>query len=159
MFQKSRSRGLEARQRRQLFARSCCSAPCPTTRRSPSAVNGAFFRGLADRYDFIPLIANRTVGNTRQSKLNVVNAAYFLRQWAQWTGRLARRRPSIAHYAISAGWAMEKGFVLMNTARLFGAGTVGQIHSGCFLDFWNALPAWRRRRARRSFTNWTRWSC
>jgi len=85
---------------------------------SVSAVNGAFVRGLADRCEFVPLTANRTIGNTRQSRLNVANAAYFLRQWAQWTGCLARRRPSIAH-------------------------------SGSFLTFWNSLPAWRSRRARR----------
>jgi glycosyltransferase involved in cell wall biosynthesis len=116
---------------------------------SVSAVNGAFVRGLADRCEFVPLTANRTIGNTRQSRLNVANAAYFLRQWAQWTGCLARRRPSIAHYAISAGWAMEKGLVLMKTARWFGARTVGHVHSGSFLTFWNSLPAWRSRRARR----------
>ncbi|MGD1083243.1 MAG: glycosyltransferase family 4 protein [Verrucomicrobiota bacterium] len=118
---------------------------------SVSAVNGAFVRGLADRYGFVPLVANRSVGNTRQSKINLVNASYFLRQWAQWTGCLARRRPAIAHYAISAGWAMEKGLILMKTARLFGARTVGHIHSGSFLTFWNSLPGWRRRAARREF--------
>ena len=116
---------------------------------SVSAVNRAFIMGLSERYEFIALAAQRNLGQTRQSRLNGINALYFLRQFAQWVRILIRYRPRIAHYAISAGWAMEKGLALMKTARLFGARTVGHIHSGSFLTFWNSLPAWRRRAARR----------
>lgn len=112
---------------------------------SVSCVNAAFVEGLKERYEFLLLDATRKHGTTRQSMLNVVNLFYFARQCVRWLFHLVVSRPQIVHYAISSGWAMEKGLVFMKLARLFGAKTLGHLHSGDFIDFWRSLPAWRRR--------------
>src|SRR5581483_7299221 len=91
-------------------------------------------------------------GTTRQSRLNLVNGWYFLEQAWQWVWHLARRRPDVAHYAVSAGWAMEKGLFFLRLARFLGAKTVAHIHSGSFLTAWKALPSWRRQRAFRQLS-------
>jgi glycosyltransferase involved in cell wall biosynthesis len=119
---------------------------------SVSGVNAAFVEGLRDRHDFLPLDATRKHGTTRQSMLNVTNLFYFTQQFSRWLAHLAFRRPDLAHYAISSGWAMEKGLILMKLARLFGAKTLGHLHSGEFIDHWNALPKWRKIFARREFS-------
>ena len=118
---------------------------------SVSCVNAAFVEGLRDRHDFLLLDASRTHGTTRQSMLNVINLFYFAQQLGRWLAHLALRRPQLAHYAISSGWAMEKGLVLMKLARLFGAKTLGHLHSGEFIDHWQALPPWRKKFALREF--------
>lgn len=118
---------------------------------SVSGVNRAFIAGLEDRYRFLPLLATRTRGNTRQAKLTLFNAFYFLQQCIRWLGHLVFRRPDLAHYAISHGWAMEKGLFLMKLARLFGVRTLGHLHSGGFPDHWKSLPRWRRRLAESEF--------
>lgn len=118
---------------------------------SVSGVNRAFIQGLSDRYTFIPLLADRTLGNTRQARLNVFNLFYFVRQLCQWSAHLVRRRPHIAHYAVSAGWAMEKGLIFMRLARLCKVKTLAHLHSGGFPDHWRSLPRWRRANAARQF--------
>ncbi len=118
---------------------------------SVSGVNRAFIQGLGDRYTFIPLRADRTRGNTRQARLNVLNLFYFSRQLCQWTAHLVRRRPHIAHYAVSAGWAMEKGLMFLRLARLCRVKTLAHLHSGGFPDHWRSLPDWRRERAALQF--------
>ncbi|MGP8201778.1 MAG: glycosyltransferase family 4 protein [Limisphaerales bacterium] len=118
---------------------------------SVSGVNRAFIQGLSDRYTFIPLRADRTRGNTRQARLNIFNLFYFARQLCQWSAHLVRRRPHIAHYAISAGWAMEKGLMFMRLARLCKVKTLAHLHSGGFPQHWRSLPRWRRANAARQF--------
>ncbi len=116
---------------------------------SVSAVNRTLIQGMAGRYHFASLPATRRFGNTRQASINGMNAYYFAEQLVQWTMNLFRKRPDIAHYAISSGWAMEKGLAFMRVARCFGAKTVGHLHSGGFIDHWQSLPEWRRRLASR----------
>jgi glycosyltransferase involved in cell wall biosynthesis len=118
---------------------------------SVSGVNRAFMAGLEDRYQFLTLVATRKHGNTRQAKLTFFNGFYFIQQLYRWLAHLMFRRPDLAHYAISHGWAMEKGLLLMKLARLFGVRTVGHLHSGGFPDHWKSLPRWRRNFAEREF--------
>ena len=118
---------------------------------SVSCVNAAFVEGLRDRHDFLPLEATRKHGTTRQSMLNGFNLFYFTQQLTRWLAHLAHRRPQLAHYAISSGWAMEKGLVFMKLARLFRAKTLGHMHSGEFIDHWQSLAPWRKKFARREF--------
>jgi glycosyltransferase involved in cell wall biosynthesis len=119
---------------------------------SVSGVNRAFMEGLSDVFDFVALESTRNYGNTRQARLNPTNGLYFLQQLFRWCQQLKRRRPGVAHYAISCGWAMEKGLFFMRMARLFGAKTLGHLHSGGFIDHWQGLPAWRRRMALRQLS-------
>ncbi len=118
---------------------------------SVSSVNRAFMHGLEDRYEFISLESTRTHGNTRQASLNVVNCFYFLQQLFRWIKHLLLHRPAIAHYAISSGWAMEKGLWFMKLARMAGARTIGHLHSGGFPDHWQSLPKARKWFAEREF--------
>ena len=119
---------------------------------SVSGVNAAFVKGLEDRYRFLPLDATRRYGTTRQSMLNGINLFYFVRQLFCWIMQLMVRRPALAHYAISSGWAMEKGLVLMKLARLLGAKTLGHLHSGEFIDHWKSLSPKRKKFALREFS-------
>lgn len=112
---------------------------------SVSAVNEAFVRGLSDRFEFVSSSANRNHGNTRQSRLNALNVYYLFKHVAVWLWNIVRYRPAVAHYAVSSGWAMEKGLVFLRLARAFGVKTVGHLHSGGFIDYWKNLSARRRR--------------
>jgi glycosyltransferase involved in cell wall biosynthesis len=116
---------------------------------SVSTVNRAFTHGLASRFEFISVDATRNVGNNRQATFNVVNLFYFVWQFAGWCIAVICRKPRIAHYAISSGWAMEKGLAFMKVARMFGVRTLAHFHDGAFIDKWNQLPVWRRRFAHR----------
>src|ERR1041385_4532530 len=116
---------------------------------SVSVVNRTFVQGLESSYAFVPYCDSRKYGTTRQSRLNPINAAYFLKNLSLWLARLAIYRPQVVHYAISSGWALEKGLVFLRIARFFGARTLGHLHSGGFIDFWNGLPRWRKKRALR----------
>ncbi len=136
-----------ARERSRILIGPLSSDPTE----SVSCVNAAFIEGLENRHEFLALDATRTHGKTRQSMLNVINLFYFARQFSRWFAHLALRRPQLAHYAISSGWAMEKGLVLMKLARVFGAKTLGHLHSGEFIDHWEALPSWRKKLALREF--------
>lgn len=120
-------------------------------RESVSTVNRAFAQGLADRYEFLSLNATRSYGETRQSAFNAVNLLYFGQQCLRWCWSLLSGRPSLAHYAISTGFAMEKGLIFMRLARLFGAKTLGHCHSGGFSDHWRGLSPRRRSWALRQF--------
>ena len=116
---------------------------------SVSAVNRSFVSGLSDRFEFSVSRTDRAHGATRQSRLAGWNLWYFLKHASKWVANLLNYRPDIAHYAISSGWAMEKSLLFLTLARWSGAGTLGHLHSGGFLDHWSGLPAWRRRLALR----------
>lgn len=120
---------------------------------SVSSVNRAFLNGLSDRYNFLSLDATRTRGNTRQTALNLVNAFYLTQQMWRWLAQLYKHRPDVAHYAISSGWAMEKGLLFLKLARMFGVKALGHLHSGGFIDHWRRLPRWRKQWAAREFQN------
>lgn len=112
---------------------------------SVSAINRTFITGLQDRYQMRASCTNRRHGSTRQSKINLWNLYYLIKHSTIWIGNLLRYRPDVAHYAISAGWALEKSLVLLWFARLLGARTVGHLHSGGFPDFWETLSPRRKR--------------
>jgi glycosyltransferase involved in cell wall biosynthesis len=114
---------------------------------SVSAVNRAFLHGLAAKYDFIVSTAHRQHGGTRQSRLNAWNLWYLIKHLSRWVYNLLRHRPAVAHYAVSSGWAFEKSLLSLWLAAYVGSRTVGHLHSGGFLLFWNKLPRWRRRLA------------
>lgn len=117
---------------------------CDDHAESVSAVNKAFMEGLSERYRFVAPSANRKYGTTRQSRLNFWNVYYLLKHLLAWFWALVRYRPEIAHYAVSSGWAMEKGLIHLGLARLFGARTVGHLHSGGFPEHWRGLSPSRR---------------
>ena len=117
---------------------------CEDPAESVSAVNHAFVDGLQDRFTFVYSACNRRYGGTRQSQLNLWNLYYLLKHLLIWFSMLLQYRPQIAHYAISSGAAMEKGFLMLGLARICGARTVGHLHSGGFINHWNQLSRMRR---------------
>jgi glycosyltransferase involved in cell wall biosynthesis len=119
---------------------------------SVSCVNQALISGISDQYEFIASSANRHHGNTRQGRFNLWNLYYVFKHSAIWFWNLVRYRPAVAHYAISSGLALEKGLIFLGGARLLGARTVGHLHSGAFIDYWNKLPEARRKRAVRQLS-------
>jgi glycosyltransferase involved in cell wall biosynthesis len=117
---------------------------------SVSVVNRAFMGGLGASYQFIPLPADRKHGGFRRGTRSIINTYYFVKQLMAWVLCLVRFRPAIVHYAVTDGWAMEKGFIFLAIGRLFGAKTLGHLHSGVFIEFWNALPPWRKKNGLRA---------
>lgn len=111
---------------------------------SVSAVNRALIAGLNENYRFIPSRTNRRFGSTAQSKLNTWNLFYLAKHGLTWIFNLVWHRPQVAHYAINAGSALWKGLLFLRIARWFGAKTVGHLHSGGFIAFWQKLPAKKR---------------
>jgi glycosyltransferase involved in cell wall biosynthesis len=117
---------------------------------SVSAVNRNFIRGLSSHYKFVECTADRSHGATRQSRLTLWNFYYLFRQLALWLWQILRR-PAIAHYAVSSGWALEKSLAFLWLANVFRIRTVGHLHSGGFIDYWKNLTGIRRRMAARVF--------
>lgn len=114
-----------------------------------STVARAFAEGLRDRYRFVPYTAERRTGGTRLATLNPVNVLYFFKHLWRWTIQLLVVRPDIAHYPVTSYWNMEKSLLFLRVARLAGARTVGHLHGGAFVKFWNDAPGWRKWCARR----------
>lgn len=124
---------------------------CNDPAESVSAVNRALVQGLSEHYTFVTSNANRRYGTTGQSRFNGWNIYYLTRHFLTWVWNLVRSRPQIAHYAINGGWALWKGLLFLKVARWCGARTVGHLHSGGFLDYWNTLPESKRQKALRDF--------
>jgi glycosyltransferase involved in cell wall biosynthesis len=122
---------------------------CDDPAESVSAVNLAFVGGLQDRFTFVCSACNRRYGLTRQCQLNFWNLYYLVAHLFIWLKNLLRHRPDVAHYAITSGWAMKKGFLMLGLARIFGVRTVGHLHDGGFIEHWNQLAPMRRRFALR----------
>lgn len=120
---------------------------CDDPAESVSAVNRALVAGLSDRYTFVTSATNRRFGGTSQARFNAWNIYYLLKHVATWTWNLLRYRPAIAHYAINGGWALWKGLLFLRLARTLGIRTVGHLHSGGFLDFWETLSNEKRAKA------------
>lgn len=118
---------------------------CDDPAESVSAVNRTLAEGLGGRFTFVCSASNRRYGLTRQSTVNFWNLFYLVKHLAIWMKNLLRHRPDVAHYAVSSGSAMEKAFLMFGVARLFGARTVGHLHSGSFLEHWKKLSPSRRR--------------
>jgi glycosyltransferase involved in cell wall biosynthesis len=112
---------------------------------SVSAVNKSLIQGLSEKFQFEPVLERRKFGATRQSGFNAVNGYYFVKHFFFWVLRLVTSRPKIAHYAVSSGWAMEKGLIFLAVARWLGVKTVGHMHAGDFMTHWESLAPKRRK--------------
>ncbi len=113
-------------------------------------VTKAFIRGLGDRYEFLPHVANRRYGKTLHARLHPLNLWYLLKHLSSWVRVLMVRRPDIAHYPVTSFWNLEKSMMFLGIARMFGAKTIGHLHGGSFIEFWRSLPEYRRRRSSRN---------
>jgi glycosyltransferase involved in cell wall biosynthesis len=116
---------------------------------SVSAVNRALISGLGNRYIFVVSRSNRRYGATRHSRVNLWNLFYLFKHSVVWLWSLLKYRPDVAHYAVSSGWALEKGLIFLWLARVVGAKTVGHLHSGGFIEHWIRLSPRRKRFAGR----------
>jgi glycosyltransferase involved in cell wall biosynthesis len=122
---------------------------CDDPAESVSSVNKAFIEGLSDQYRFVAPSANRKYGATRQARMNLWNIYYLLKHTLVWLWSLVRNRPSVVHYGIASGWALEKALLFLWFGRICGARTAGHVHSGDFASFWDGLSERRRNRAAR----------
>src|SRR5690606_16931757 len=111
---------------------------------SVSAVNRSLAAALSDRYQFVLSNADRRFGTSTQGRVNGWNLYYLIKHALVWTLNLLRHRPAVAHYAISSGAALRKGLLFLNLARLLGVKTIGHLHSGGFLSFWEKLSPERK---------------
>lgn len=118
---------------------------------SVSAVNRSLAAALSDRYQFVLSNADRRFGTSTQGRVNGWNLYYLIKHALIWTLNLLRHRPAIAHYAISSGAALRKGLLFLKLARLLGVKTIGHLHSGGFLSFWEKLSPERKLAALREF--------
>jgi glycosyltransferase involved in cell wall biosynthesis len=125
---------------------------CEDPAESVSSVNKAFVEGLSDQYEFVTPPANRARGNTKQARFNLWNLYYLQKHAGAWLLAVVFRRPAIAHYGITTGWALEKGLLFLGLARFFGAATVGHLHCGAFVEYWKGLSEKRRERLVREFS-------
>lgn len=117
---------------------------------SVGVVNESLADGLVGEFSFELHLATRKIGMERQGGMNLLNLGYFFKHLASWIGGLGRSRPDIAHYAITSHWNMEKSLMLLWLAGRSGAKTIGHLHGGEFIEFWQSLPACRKCRALRT---------
>jgi glycosyltransferase involved in cell wall biosynthesis len=107
-------------------------------------VTKEFVDGLAHRYRFAVLNADREQRGRRMGRFTMQNLLNFWVHGLRWVKLLAVNRPKVAHYPVTSFWNMEKSLVFLWIARRFGARTVGHLHGGAFLDFWSRLGRLRR---------------
>jgi glycosyltransferase involved in cell wall biosynthesis len=112
---------------------------------SVGIVNESIINGLGEEYAFVPHIATRAKGMSRQGDFNATNIFYFIKHFIVWLICLIRTKPDIAHYAITSHWNLEKSLMLLRIAGFLGAKTVGHLHGGLFLEYFRSLQGWRKK--------------
>lgn len=113
---------------------------------SVGSINESFLNGLGDRYHLIPHLALRKPNRSSEvAALNIANISAFFKQAGSWIRCLIANKPSIALYSITSGWNMEKSLVLLWIAKRLNCHTVGHLHGGYFIEFWEQLSPIRKK--------------
>jgi glycosyltransferase involved in cell wall biosynthesis len=90
----------------------------------------------------------RVSGRKNLAAFNLINLFYLIKHYANWCITIIIKRPSIAHYPVTSYWNLEKSLLFLATARLLGVKyTIGHLHGGAFIEFWNNLSSFRKRHA------------
>jgi glycosyltransferase involved in cell wall biosynthesis len=100
---------------------------------------------LQGRYDIIPYYMERQRGKKKLASFNFLNLYYFTKHYASWCFANLKYKPKIVHFPITSFWNMEKSLLFLTTAKLLGAKhTIGHLHGGAFIDFWQNTTYLRR---------------
>lgn len=125
-----------------------------TMKGSIPAITNVYVDELRDTYTFIPFYMERNFGKTKLSSLNLINIYYFIKHFACWCFKIIIKRPDIAHYPVTSNWNLEKSLLFLTAAKFLGVRhTIGHLHGGSFIEFWNRLPPVRKRKALRRLNN------
>jgi glycosyltransferase involved in cell wall biosynthesis len=115
-------------------------------------ITNVYIEGLKDKYDFVPFYQERTIGKERLASFNFINLYYFIYHYYKWCLSLIKNKPDIVHFPITSFWNMEKSLLFLATAKMFGVKrTIGHLHGGAFIDFWQQTNSIRRFLALKQF--------
>lgn len=107
---------------------------------------------LQQDYNVIPFYMERTKGKEKLAKFNFNNLFYFLKQYFLWCLAVIRYHPDIVHYPVTSYWNMEKSLLFLTTAKFLGVKySIGHLHGGAFIEFWNSTNRFRRMVAQKEF--------
>jgi len=111
-----------------------------------------YIEALKYKYEFVPFMMERKMGRTKLASFNLWNLFYFCTHYIKWIIIIIKERPDIVHYPITSYWNMEKSLLFLTTAKWLGVEhTIGHLHGGAFIDFWNQTGKLRKRIAIRHF--------
>lgn len=117
-----------------------------TIKGSVPSITQSLIDGISDRYDMVPYYMERKIGETKHSSFNLVNIFYFIKHYFSWVILILRTRPCIVHYPVTSYLNLEKSLLFLATARALGAEyTIGHLHGGSFLVFWDSMTSLRRK--------------
>jgi glycosyltransferase involved in cell wall biosynthesis len=115
-------------------------------------ITNVYVEELKDKYDFIPFHIERTKGKENLAAFNISNLYYFISHYIRWCITIIKNRPNIAHYPVTSFWNMEKSLLFLTTAKILGVKhTIGHLHGGAFINFWQQANSIRRYLALKQF--------
>jgi glycosyltransferase involved in cell wall biosynthesis len=108
-------------------------------------ITNVYVEELKHKYDFIPFYIERTKGKENLAAFNISNLYYFISHYISWCITIIKNRPYIVHYPVTSYWNMEKSLLFLITAKILGVKhTIGHLHGGAFIDFWQSINSFRR---------------
>jgi glycosyltransferase involved in cell wall biosynthesis len=108
-------------------------------------ITNVYVEELKYKYDLIPFYMERSGGKEKLAYFNISNLYYFIRHYISWCITIIKHKPLIAHYPVTSFWNMEKSLLFLTTAKILGVKhTIGHLHGGAFVDFWQKLNSTRR---------------
>jgi len=108
-------------------------------------ITNVYIEELKHKYDIIPFFIERTKGNENLAAFNITNLYYFIKQYISWCLAVIRNKAYIVHYPVTSYWNMEKSLLFLTSAKMLGAKhSIGHLHGGAFIDFWQQTNSIRR---------------
>lgn len=113
-------------------------------------ITNVYLEELKGTYNFVPFYMERYQGKKKLSAFNLINIYYFIKHYIEWCTIIIKNRPYIAHFPITSFWNLEKSLLFLATSRFLGVKhTIGHLHGGAFIEFWQNIGSFRKKLALR----------
>lgn len=108
-------------------------------------ITSVYVNELKHKHDIVPFYMERSKGKKKLASFNFLNFFYFIKHYLSWCLLILRYKPEIVHFPITSYWNMEKSLLFLSTARILGAKyTIGHLHGGAFITFWQNTSKLRK---------------
>ena len=115
-------------------------------------ITNVYVNELKDKYDIVPYYMERRKGKKKLANFNFLNFYYFIIHYVNWCMIIIKKKPDIVHFPVTSFWNMEKSLLFLTTAKILGAKhTIGHLHGGAFIEFWENTTSLRRYFALKQF--------
>lgn len=106
-------------------------------------ISEIIFQNLNSQFNIEKFYAVRS-RNMKPARINFSNIFAFIIEYSKWIIKCFRL-PDIVHYPVTSYWNFEKSMLFLITSKIFRSKTVGHLHGGYFINFWDSLGSTRKR--------------